>query len=571
MLNRYRSLPISHSFLTTPEPLAGYNSLTDVAYNQELVDKLFKNPKVLTDIHRLDVRFGQHGERVSYTDSDNIEDYFARLQAEALKQGTILSLEQVKVIAGYLNSAHGVWLQQGITSIPFGALKGLLSAHSVMFGNDSKDDVYYRITLRNNKIHITHVFYAKEVYLPTIDPNAPPINYDNRPLIKKKHEYVITETDGLFNLEYINNKNDVRVDKEFYKNNLLPAIRLSMQNRDEINVPYNKNEVVFEIYSYVPFLTDRKLAKDFFAFITRPIVGSPGYYLSAAEKIDLAEVYISSCYMDYPAKRHKLLRQLYSAELRMLIADERYDLFTRSAAANVLTHVIELPDYLKNDKGAELAEIVQRTTLSIRDPLNDENASRYGELMKKMKKPTWGKKIAAAMLLVTGLTIITASVMMAIATFGGSSVLSAIGISMATTVIAKALTITTGVAGVALATSGAWYGNRHPFKKLFKASFPFWNPPYYSKLVTKDAPTGPIGTLEGLPDSKQEESFSINDAKATPTGTTPTQTSASFYSAATLPKDVECDQYEGVTYDGENPEEEDEQIEGLPNPRRCSA
>jgi hypothetical protein len=559
MLTRYRPLPISYSFLTTPEPLPGYNSGTDIAYTPQLVDELFKNNKVLTDIHRLDVRFGKNGERVSYSSATTVDEYFQLLQAEAEKQATHLSLDQIKVLAGYLNSAHGVWLQQGITSLPFGALKGILLTHNILFGNDSKDDVYYRISVRNNKIHITHVFYAKEAFISYL---STPVNYDNRPLIKKKHEYVITETAGLYTLEYINNKSDVRIDKEFYKKDLLPAVRISLRNQKDIQL-VEDNDVVFEIYSYVPFLSDPKLAKMFFAFITKPVIGTPGNYLSAAEKIQLSQKYISTCYLDYPTKKNKLLKQLYCAELKTVIDDERYDKFKREAAALLLTRVNELPVYIQKEENATLAEVVKRTTQSIRKPHDVSNINHYGIMMEKMRKVSWGKKIAAAMMVVLGLTVITVSVLTAVASFGGSSVLSAVGIAVATNIIAQSLSILCGTAGVALATGGTILGRYHPFKKLYKATFPFWNPPFYSK-ETGQEPS--YATSYKLSDTKQED-VSINGTEGAAPGTTSADTASTPPPAFHIePTKVDVGSENGDSYEGET----NDGAEGVPNSRRPS-
>jgi hypothetical protein len=478
MLNRkFLTLPTSLTFLLTPEPIRGYNEATEVAYSPQLVDGLIRDPNVINDLNRSDLRFGKKGERLKFGEFTNVDNYFGLILAEAKKQDTELSLDQVKVLVGYLNSARGQWVQQGITSLPFGSLKAILVAHAVGFDVEGSD-VYHRIQIKNNKIHITHYFYAKSVMLAYLDRVA---NYEDRPLIKKKHEYVLTEENGLYSIELINQKSSILIDKEFYKKDLLPAIRKSISNLKDVE---NCGEdVVFEIYSYVPFLTDAKIAKMFFAkMVTAPVTSNTTSkkWLSAVQKIKLTEKYISSCFENNPKKKNKLLKQLYTTELQSLIADEKFNKFKRDAARNLLTQVDNLPGFIQKDNRAIITDVLKFTVTNLRHPRDLSNLDSYGITAEKLKKTSWGKKVGAAMMVFLGVALLTVSVIAVVTSFGGSSVLSALGIAVATNLITQTLAVVGSVAGASLAAGGIAYARYSPLKLFYKATQPFHSPELFS-------------------------------------------------------------------------------------------
>jgi hypothetical protein len=82
--------------------------------------------------------------------------------------------------------------------------------------------------------------------------------------------------------------------------------------------------------------------------------------------------------------------------------------------------------------------------------------------------PEVWKLVAGCMLAVLGAAIITASALAAIATFGGSSYLSAVGIVIGATITAKSLTTLTALTGTAIACSGLGLFNHGKRKGLSK-------------------------------------------------------------------------------------------------------
>jgi hypothetical protein len=465
------TLPLSYSFLNTPESLPGYDEKHGVHYSTEMVDQLMTQPNVIRDLNRFRVQFGEKGECVKFGSYTNSADYCTLIQVAARQEGLDLSIDQVKIIIGYCHSAYGHWIQQGITSLPYGNLDlALFSMHGILFNKDDID-LYHRVTIKNKKIHLSHIFYAEEANIPMV--SAKVVNY-NRPLIEKKHEYVITEKEGAYDISYVNNKKSVRIDKEFLKKDILPVVKASFAMRSVLEASA-ANVVVFDIYSYVPFLLDPEFAKTFFAKILEPVSNSGSTkYLSVTQKVELAEKYISTCYADYPKKKNKLLKQLYTEELRSLINDDHVDATKKFAAHQLLLELKKLPNIIQKKNIVILNDILKCTITSIRAPFDADNLARLEEKAHEVNKASWGKKLAGAAMVVLGVALITASVMIAVASFGATSIFSAAGIAIATNILTQALSITGSVLGAALATSGVACVRYTPFKSFYNSTLPFW-------------------------------------------------------------------------------------------------
>jgi hypothetical protein len=496
-----------------------------VPYTQTLMDEIFSLPKVKNDLDRTHFLIGDADALYYCPKQSDTQAYITNLQQRAKKNGVNLTTEQTQAIYCFAVSTCGEWMQGGLYVASYMALTVILDR----LGNPW--------TLKNYNYHITQTADGK-IELTTKINCRGLLNEDKEDdYIYAEQSFLLTEKDGNFNLLPQNNKSFVRIQKTLMEERLLPMALtvLAKQEASGLTREFIGLYTPFLIYpefanAYINFLVKQPMttiesAKDFirvcFAQDKKQITRlfEKIFVLQRSELNKAIETSAndtkSNCAKDIISQFQKLDHQSYATydeALTVILKNTTLALNAKDkkqlqsqlcriemmhcdiAQANLTAQlskrsVTDLPaqsaiqvvaDIMQLDRKTRIENHVLLTDVmkNISDVLSSsdqpESFAKTEQLINSLKTREWGKVIAGSLLAFLGVAVLVLSVGAAIASFGSSSFISYIGLSIAANVLTQSVAICSGVAGIAVAATGVSMMRTTPLRQFAQSSASFW-------------------------------------------------------------------------------------------------
>ena len=192
--------------------------------------------------------------------------------------------------------------------------------------------------------------------------------------------------------------------------------------------------------------------------------------LSSVQPINSADAMLSTFPPPPPpmslAQQYELKRQ----RLEISCTKKTYE---SQQLASLITLKNELDKLNENEKAKHLVmlnNILDCTDMAVNDPGNETNLNECKLLIGPLRRESLTHLALALGLVVLGALITTACVAIAVASFGGTTLLSSWGITVATTALTKGLSIAGSVLGLGMMGGGLYWSTHQPFKKIIAAA-----------------------------------------------------------------------------------------------------
>lgn len=151
-------------------------------------------------------------------------------------------------------------------------------------------------------------------------------------------------------------------------------------------------------------------------------------------------------------------------------------------AAEVLKRVIADIPAIKSANLPLFAELIHRTAVGIRDPLNEKNLDRYLDVVAKISKRTWGQKIAMGAMAFSAVVLFGAAAALAHFATGGVSTVAGLFVTGA---------VLSGVGGTAFSVATLYTWKRPPHYPVKVAAMSFLKEKKPVEIIVEDLNLNP--------------------------------------------------------------------------------
>ena len=466
------------------------NIQVNTVYDLETIDNVMALEDTTNDATRTVWQFGSAEPR-AYNKSDvPITD---NMRADAQLNGIELTTNDARALIAFNSSIDKVGFQGGIFNIGSVMLKDLLQ----------------RLKLQMNEFEFEAILTVtkdgKGNLLVTNSLTAP---------ISLVSLFVLSLENGLYKLNLQSEK--ISNNPNFMERQVLPKVNDVITKEEELAIE--------DLFLIVPFLGDVAIRKQ---FDKRVKDFAPDMKLAASQ-------YITLCYENDAVLCEKILNALklpkYIAGLEpavvlpvtppplvtvtdkavvqtvvpdllpthleldpltkfevanknliSLIEDSKIDEELRDQASDLHTAIMSLSERQRKKNLPLLTKVMEGASNVITLP-SEESIAQYRALMAPIINNKWRKIAIAMAAVIIGAAVIAVSTALAVASFGATSVLSAIGIYIGASVLIKASTIASGAIGLVLLAGGLALAHDRALKNVTSASTPFWQQPSPRKV-----------------------------------------------------------------------------------------
>jgi hypothetical protein len=155
----------------------------------------------------------------------------------------------------------------------------------------------------------------------------------------------------------------------------------------------------------------------------------------------------------------------YSDFLRY-VEVEQYEVSQAANLKNLARAIANLSEKQRKSQLPLLIDLMKSTIIAIKQPENTNNLTHCLTLIEPLKRKVSCNLALTFAAVIIGALIVAASVAVAIASFGGATILSSIGIAVGTSLLAKAVSITAGAIGLTMIVSSVGLFARQKFKPI---------------------------------------------------------------------------------------------------------
>ena len=165
--------------------------------------------------------------------------------------------------------------------------------------------------------------------------------------------------------------------------------------------------------------------------------------------------------------------QKYAREFEMLVNLESKVSYETTLDKHIKSIVEAIKNLTANEvteNQAMLTEVMASSRKAVLDPHDQPNLNNLNALIKPLQRKNLARLAAAVSLLVIGVGLAVVATAVAVASFGGTHLLSAWGIAVAHNTLTKALALAGSVVGSGLTVGGLALFSSHPLKKILSSA-----------------------------------------------------------------------------------------------------
>jgi hypothetical protein len=487
-----------------------FGNITLVPYDANDIDTVIKHEDTRADIFRTLWKFSNDtaDKGKSYGDdalvANEYEDIYSLMQIDAKLYGLgDLSREDIRALIALNCSVDKTFLQGGIFQIASLFFKEFLNHLGLTYSQRNVDELLQVSLDQNNNLLITKSTAAAELF----DYKAE----DGRTLIKQDNAFSLVSSDGVYTLAP-HQDNNVEFDAEFYQEYVMPRASKKLAAATKLEA--------LHLFMFVPFLADENFRKQFDKKLqsqSDEFKETARYYIglcfandvelrnNITEALKLAEFPVETVspeQSDKPAEQTEdVVEETHSTEptqlqvevgdlvkltvddlyknaqdeLISVVSNTSYPEAQRDNGGQILAAIANLSDAEKKKNLLLLTKVMNGAANVIKSP-TEENINAYQALMVPVINNKWRKLAIGMAAIVLSAAIITISTAIAVASFGATSLLSAWGIYVGTSLLVKAISITAGAVGLGMIAGGMILANDRSLKKVTAATSMFWQP-----------------------------------------------------------------------------------------------
>jgi hypothetical protein len=431
-----------------------------ISYDINKINRLFAESyrEVYQDVTRTPWIMGRANTEEKTYRFESLNEVFQKQQTASTEAGINLTHDEVKALTAFAMFYADEFLQGGAITCQVLPLACFFIEYNE----------YIRCDIR------PHIIDREDNQLIILQKKTLLLEESKEPKIIFESQFNILQINNTFTL--IPKKNDIQINKKYWDNTLLPKAIEKLETITDFTWE--------NVFHFIPLLCDPDFTAIFFAKLLQ----------QPPEKLQLAQELILLCFSDRPEDKNRITSTLLlqaKSTLSSVINNENYATQPRKQAAIILKNLNECANNIITDHLTPITLFLHRVTNSIKSPILDNNLQ---ELINIASANTaWNKFVggSGAILVFAGSVIIVAAITLAIATIGGSSIFSAWGMTVGTTLLTKAVTAAGGIAGLGIIVGGTKLINNKP-NYLAHPNSPFWN------KLTNQAPAESPPALENL-------------------------------------------------------------------------